>query len=142
MERLKKWGVPEQEAVVIAEDERKAHRSDEKFLLNEGMKKGTGRSLFEDDKTLYDSLLKLEKNVRHEVVHRGKRPEKAKTKEAFRACCEGVRWLCDVAGFHVKPLRPDLNSHTSQMVANSVTPYVCSATELEMIRRMFNAMGP
>lgn len=142
LKQLKKWGVPEAEATVIAEDERKDHRSDERFLLGEGMKKATGRSLFQESKALYESLLKLEKEVRHEVVHRGIRPDKAKAKEAFRSCCEGVRWLCDVGGFHVKPLSPDFKAHTFQISADSATPHVCSATELETIRRLFGAMGP
>lgn len=140
--QLARWGVPEEESIAIAETERKSHRSDEKFLLGEGMKQATGRSLFEDDKALYDSLLRLEKDVRHEVVHRGKRPEKLSAKETFRACCEVVRWLCDVAGLPVKPLTPALNTHTFQIAASSATPNVCSAAELETIRRMFGVLDP
>ena len=134
------WGVPEFNADATAENERKSHRADERFLLGEGMKAATGRSLAEDNKSLYDELLSMEKDLRHQVAHRGMRPPLPEAKACFRACCEGVRWLCDIAGFRVKEMNPVAESFTRGLSAGSSKSHVCSETEMETIRRMFGVI--
>lgn len=135
--QLINWGVPENEADKIAEAERKSHRTDEKYLLGDGMKQATGRSLFEDNKAVYNDVIRLEKDVRHEVAHKGRRPDRAEGKACFRACCEGVRWLCQVAGFPVKDMLPPPENSSPGFSTSSTEPYVCGEGEMEMLRGMF-----
>jgi len=107
-EKVKKFvsvNVPLEAATNFVEEERERHRTDKNFLFNSGMKDASGRSLFEENKSLYDGLLKLQQ-VRHKVAHTGFRPSVDDAKAAHRLCCEATRWLSDVAGFPSKELFP------------------------------------
>jgi hypothetical protein len=91
---------------------------------------------------VYDQILKLEEDVRHKVVHRGLKPELKDAKECFRACCEVVRWLCDVAGYPKKDMHPLLDQSASGFAMRSGEPHVCSETEMETIARMMRVVFP
>lgn len=135
--QLTGWGVPEVESEGIAEAERRAHRTDEKFLLGSGMKQACGRSLIEDNKHLYDQVIDLEQRVRHQVAHRGVRPNADDAKACFKACCEVVRWLSAVAGFPQKDMLPSAEDSAPGFSAGSAEPFACSAGDMEVLSRMF-----
>ena len=136
------WGVPEHEAEAIAENERRANRTREKFLLGAGISHACSRSLLLENKTLYDEILRLEEKVRHGVVHKGTQPAIIEAKAAFRACCKGVRWLCDVAGYPKKEMVPPPDEVVPGFGAGSQDPFVCGPAEMEVLRRMFRIVLP
>jgi hypothetical protein len=136
------WGVPSDDAEAIAENERKGHRTDEKFLFGSGMKSATGRSLVEENKKLFDDLIGLEEKIRHQVSHRGLRPTIDEARAIVVACCEGVRWLCDVGGLPKKEMvAPPHKSFSAFASAANMPPHTCSAVEMEVLRRIFGIVA-
>ncbi len=141
-QQLSGWGVPESDAESIAEHERKAHRTDEKFLLNSGMQGVAARSLFTEDQKTYESIIRLEEKCRHSVVHRGTKPSIDEAKEAFKVCCVGARWLSDVAGFPIKDLLPKPSEAIHGIQTGGMEPHVSSPAEIEVLARMLNICRP
>lgn len=135
-------GVAQDRAEAMAENERRSHRTDERFLFGSGMKEATGRSLFEENKKVYDDLIRLEENVRHQVSHRGARPSIEEARASLVTCCEAVRWLCDVAGMAKKEMTAALDKSLPGLSATSNSPHVCSPADMEVLRRMFGIVLP
>jgi hypothetical protein len=132
--QLVKYGVPEKDAEEIADGERRANRTDERYLLNTGLQKMVGRSLAIENKALYDEILKLEKQIRHTVAHKGIRPTMDEARNCHRVCCEVVRWLSEVAGYPNKPLVPA--GQPSMSFAAGSELHMSSSVEISAIRAL------
>jgi hypothetical protein len=134
-DRLKSIGLPDNEAISIAENFQKQYRNDEGFLIGRGLKTACNMSLVDDNKKLYDEFLNLEKTVRHQVSHAGKRPAATEASRCHEVCCEVVRYLWQARGITPRPMLPqtDLKKLGFQ-IGGSGESHLCSAQELEHLR--------
>lgn len=90
----------------MLERDRKHNRTQAKFLLHEGIKNVSGRSLHDDERSLYERALAVQQ-MRHAATHEGTVPTEESAREAYEVCCKVCRWLCSIAGIPQKPLEPD-----------------------------------
>ena len=130
--------VPREVAEKLVEEERERHRTEPQFLFNRGIKDASGRSLMEEDKGQYDSLLRLQK-MRHRVAHTGYKPTLDEAREAHKICCEAVRWFAGVGDMPVKPMLPEAKM-TFPGISNAVKDaHASNPLELGFIRHLLNA---
>jgi hypothetical protein len=130
-----------QEAELLAEQERKDHRTDHNFLLHKGLKAACGRSLHEEHQQDYIRFGAI-KQDRHMVAHAGEMVSEELAKECFDLCCRLVRWLASVNGWSVKPLVPEMKQCISGFSTGSRDAHALSAPEIEAIRGMFGVVLP
>jgi hypothetical protein len=127
-------------AETTSEEERKKHRTDEKFLLHHGLHAAAGRSLCTENKQLYDDLLTL-KELRHKAAHAGFLPDYVTAKSAHRTCCLVVQWLSEVGGFPRKELLPDAKDIVPGYQASFSDSFACPPERIEFIGRVFGLAG-
>lgn len=99
-------GMSTPDADAEVNDQLKTTRDLMKLLLHTGLKEVTGRSLFDEQQTVYDTFFKLKKR-RNEVVHSGVLPTLTEAKDAYKLCCEILAWVAKTGGIQVKPYYPD-----------------------------------
>ncbi|HTQ38791.1 MAG TPA: hypothetical protein VMJ32_07170 [Pirellulales bacterium] len=112
------------QAEIQAEELRKTHRTDIKFLLHWGLKAACGRSLSDEQQNDYEEVCELRK-LRHLAAHAGKPVSGGKGRKAYLLSCRVVRWLAEVGNLPVKPLNPSvdklqLNSPAGTMLFDKV----------------------
>lgn len=97
------------DAETEAEGIRKDNRTKIKFLTHVGLEPVSGRSLFREEKQLYDDLCKLN-DLRNQVAHAGRNPTQVEAEEGYTLCCNVLRWLCQISDYPDRPLLPDDSS--------------------------------
>ena len=133
--------VPPEVAEKVVEDERQRHKTEPSFLFHRGLKDCCGRSLLEEDKTRYDSLLQLQ-GIRHQVAHAGYKPSDDEARNGHKLACECVQWLAGVAALPVKPLFPTQRAQISGFSATANDVNAINAGDLEFLRYAFGLTRP
>jgi hypothetical protein len=128
-------------AETTAEEERKKHRTDHRFLLHQGLKGACGRSLCDDYQKDYIRFCDV-KEDRHMVAHAGKTVSEEFAKECFELCCRIVKWLGEVNGWDVKPIIPETKNCVPSLKMESRDAHALIPAETEAIRRMFGIVLP
>jgi hypothetical protein len=130
--------MPQEMAEESVEDERKRHRTEGGFLFHKGMKSASGRSLLEENKQQYDSLLRLQE-LRHRVAHTGYKPTRTEAQGAHRLCCETAQWLAEAGGYPVKTLLPSATDSFPGYTATSRDAQASPPSKLELVRHLLGA---
>jgi hypothetical protein len=130
--------VPPDMAEQLVEEERDRHKTEPHFLFHRGIKSASGRSLRDEKKEQYDSLMQLHK-MRHRVAHTGYKPTATEARDAHKTCCEAVRWFAEVSALGVKPLLPDPSNTYPGFSSRAKDAFDHNPMEIELVKHMLGA---
>jgi len=139
-QQLVKCGSSVEEAEVLAEQKRKAIRTKIRCLTHKNLKEVCDRSLFCENKELYDKLI-LFNELRNAVAHRGAVPSFEEAETGHKLCCEVVQWLCGIGELNVKRMLPPKNQAVPGFATMSKDNFASPAFVIEFLRKLLGSVS-